>query len=61
MAKYCDNGCRAVCDFCKYYKDDGSGTDEFEGEGICLITGLKKNASSYCEDNFECTLYKEET
>lgn len=54
MARYCDNDCYAVCDFCKNYKDDGKDTGTFEGEGICLATGKRVDAGGKCEENFVC-------
>jgi hypothetical protein len=60
MAKYCSEGCHAVCDFCKYYIDDseteGFNPDEFEGEGFCKAKNTRTDAGSFCDDDFECFL-----
>lgn len=57
-AVFCDKDCVAICDFCKYYKDNGSGKD-FEGEGICLIDNSPTDAFSACDSNFHCFRVKE--
>lgn len=58
MAKFCEEGCHAVCDFCKHYLDDskteGFNADEFEGEGYCKAKDIRTEASGSCEDDFEC-------
>lgn len=59
MAKFCNDSCHAICDFCKYYRDeirDIQGIkDEFAGEGICSIDGKLVDASDgYKCGNFEC-------
>lgn len=53
MAKYCSNDCTAVCDFCKFYKDDME-DGEFSGSGVCIKKNIEVDAGSYCEDDFEC-------
>lgn len=57
MARYCNEGCHAICDFCKHYKDDG--IEGFVGEGICVKKNIRVDASSYCEDDFECFRVKD--
>ena len=52
MARYCNEGCHSICDFCKYYSDDG--IEDFAGEGVCTKKNTKVDASHYCEDDFEC-------
>lgn len=32
MAKFCDDDCATICDFCKHYKDNGDSLN-YEGEG----------------------------
>lgn len=58
MAKYCSEICRAICDFCKHYTDDSNTkerlSDIYAGEGWCKAKNTRVDASSYCEDDFEC-------
>jgi len=60
MAKFCNNGCHAVCDFCKYYLDDseteGFNPETFEGEGLCELKNIRTDASGGCDDFHCCTL-----
>lgn len=53
MAKYCGEGCRALCDFCKHYKDKNI-DDEFTGYGDCIIKNIEVDAGFSCENDFEC-------
>lgn len=53
MAKYCNDDCKSVCDFCKHYKDYGT-PEEFDGTGMCLAKKVEVDASNYCDDDFEC-------
>lgn len=45
--KLCNDDCKPICDFCKYYKDNGL---VFKGEGICL----KLNREVECTDGYNC-------
>ena len=58
LAKYCDDGCHAVCDFCKFYEDDEE-DGEFFGEGFCLAKKERVFASWHCTDDFECFRMKD--
>ena len=63
MAKYCDSGCKetgGVCDFCIYYEDEYAGTDGFSGQGVCVKKNEKVVAYDGCDDEFHCSLIKEE-
>lgn len=56
MAKYCCESCHAICDFCKFYMDDGdkNEVDSFAGEGLCLKKNKRVEADDRCLDDFEC-------
>ena len=53
MAKYCNGGCEALCDFCIHF-DDSEELEDCYADGICKITGGEVNYSDFCLDNFEC-------
>jgi hypothetical protein len=54
MAKFCSDDCTSVCDFCKYYIDNGT-ENEFEGEGKCNIDNSEVEACDGMNcNNFEC-------
>lgn len=57
MAKYCNDDCHAVCDFCKFYNDYG--VDHFDGTGMCEKKSIEVDASGHCEDDFECFRIKD--
>lgn len=55
MAKFCENNCKARCEFCTYYKDDGEEIHEFAEEGICKILNIRVFChEGYNCDDFEC-------
>ncbi len=58
MAKFCSEECDAICDFCKFYKDDDRDikkNGEFAGEGICEIHDIRVFChEGYNCDDFEC-------
>lgn len=61
MAKYCSQDRKAICDFCKYYKDlyrDILKNGDFRGKGKCTKKGHHVYADWYCDD-FECFNMKE--
>lgn len=58
MAKFCNDDCEAICDFCVHYKDlyrDIDKVQGFAGEGICDADSQPTDAcgGNNCED-FEC-------
>lgn len=60
MVKYSEE-CRAICAYCKYYKDfdrDWLKNGRFRGKGECLKKGIYVYADGYC-DGFECFDIKE--
>jgi hypothetical protein len=64
MAKFCEDDCSAICDFCKNYQDEyrdinktirEDGELEFAGNGICSVDNAEVDAcdGDNC-DNFIC-------
>lgn len=62
MAKYCNEGCEALCDFCIHFKEDNyEELKDSYADGICEITGGEVSYSDFCLDKFECfRCYKED-
>lgn len=60
MAKYCDDDCMPICDFCVHYRDDNEGKDGFAGEGYCEAKNEQTDACDFCEDDFHCFRLTEE-
>lgn len=61
MAKYCDEDCYALCDFCVHFKEiEYERLEDCYADGICEITGEEVSIIDYCTDNFECFRYKED-
>ena len=60
--KLCNEDCMPICDFCKFYQDKNKNiSNKFAGEGICLKKNIEVDASEFCEDDFECFQYNEES
>lgn len=53
-------GCEyRICDFCKFYRDKGSGSPKrggFAGIGICTVTDEETLASDGCDEYFVCSI-----
>lgn len=56
MAKFCDDDCEAICDFCKHYDDEFRYINgQFAGDGTCNVDGKLVDAcDGYKCDNFKC-------
>jgi len=58
LAKFCDDDCKAVCDFCIHFKRDAMTTiveDDFDG--TCDVENFRTDASSGHDcDDFHCSL-----
>lgn len=63
MGKFCSESCKAICDYCKFYRDyyrdmlkltDEEGNLQFAGLGTCLIAEDEVDAGWGCGVHFEC-------
>jgi len=68
MAKFCEDNCSSICDFCRNYQDEyrdinksigKDGKLEFAGNGICSVDNAEVDCTDgeNCDD-FECTRSK---
>ncbi|KHO63368.1 hypothetical protein THYS13_14920 [Thermoanaerobacter sp. YS13] len=54
MAKFCSEDCKALCDFCKYYRDFkmdmGLNSAELENKGYCIKREMVVERDESCSD-----------
>ena len=69
MAKFCEDDCSSICDFCKNYMDeyrdidksiDDNGKQRFAGNGICNVDKHEVDCTDgeNCDD-FICFMSKD--
>lgn len=60
MSKCCDDECKPICDFCRYYNFNPGIGGVYTGDGYCVFHEIIKEPCDFCDD-YICEWYKKKS